>query len=306
MMWVQAVVLILLAALMADAGEQPKFVLERSLTEIDEGADGTALPFIVVEYSYEGALATGWSLETDLNADGVMDRRSVSTLNYDSTGHLTRDVNESYDIATGVLEARGIITYAYDSSGNRIGNRIETDSNADGVLDYISNTTFWYDAGGNLGGWTNKVDSNADGTWDSREIAIREYDGRGNLVQAVRVIANAADGEIGKRETWRYTVDSGDKVRASEHDIDFYGDGLVDYSDRTEYTYDRRGRLSASITEYRAMFEEGDVERSLSRSTYFYDSHGNQIRVVQEDDADADGVIDQIRTTTRTYTRVHR
>lgn len=293
---------ILMATFVAAAADRPKFVLIRSVTEVDEGADGSGVPFTVQEYSYDGHLVSGSRSEIDMNGDGVMDRRSISTPTHNRRGQLIKTVNESYDIATGAIEGRSVITYSYDRRGNRIGSRIEGDSDGDGMLSFIGQTTFSYEAG-NLVGWVTRNDNGADGVWDQVQTTRRVYDSEGRLISAVREVASAADGEIGRRETWRYTIDSEGNTTSAEHEIDHYADGSIDYSDQTVYAYDRRGRLRTATTTYQTHLDE-EVFQSASHSTYLYDRHGNQIKVIQESDAEADGVIDEIRTTTRRYARV--
>ena len=125
---VHAVIGVLTLAFAAGAADQVKFVLVRSVTEIDEGANGTFLPHLATDYSYHGRVLTGWSLETDLSGDGTMDERHVSTRRYDSQGRMISDISEVFEIATGVLVGRGVITYTYDSNGNRTGREIESDT----------------------------------------------------------------------------------------------------------------------------------------------------------------------------------
>jgi hypothetical protein len=294
--------LVVMAALSARGDS--KFFLIKTIEEIDAEADGTALPFRVVSYSYQDGVVVGSVSELDETGDGIMDRRSISTLTYDDQGRPYRDQIESYDISTGTVESRSTITREYDSRGNQAGSVIEADANADGTLDYISSTTIRYDEGNNLIGRVTEADRGADGTWDDVDTLTRTYDAGDNLVLQVREVDNGRDGQVEKRETWRFTVDSRGNRTLAVHEIDFEADGVVDFNDRTVCVYDRQRRLQSSTTEYGYSFEEGILERSLSTSTYFYDRHGNRIRIVQENDAYADGLIDEIRITTRTYARL--
>jgi hypothetical protein len=301
----RGLVLLFIMFTLAAFAESPfKFVLLTSTTRFDDAATGTAdEQRTSYQYDDHGRVVFR-AAEWDFNGDGALDYRSTSSVTYSPMGQRVQAVNESYDLTTGTLQGRDIVTDEYDSRGNRIRSLSEADSNGDGTINFIAMTVLQYDAQDKLIGWVTYSDHTADGTWEDVEKVTRAYDNSGNLVLSVRETDSSGDGVIDLRRTSRFTYDAhGDRITA-QNELDYAADGVIELIERTVYAYDRKGTLLSSTGETEFYPEDGDVERSNSSVTYFYDPHGNLIRIVEQDDAYADDTIDGTRTTTQTWDRI--
>ena len=97
-----------------------------------------------------------------------------------------------------------------------------------------------------------------------------------------------------------YSLDAHGHVILTVTETDYGIEGVPNGIERRSYTYNRRGDVISSTTEF--LDDVGSVD-AITRASYEYDPHGNLVRTVEEDDSNMDGIVDAIRTTTRTWVR---
>jgi hypothetical protein len=114
--------------------ENPTWLPTQVVREVDAGKG--AITTFISSYTYDGRRPIRAVSEHDLDRDGIMDRRVVSTYTYDQDGHRVLVVFEEYAIPGGTLETRIQFTYAYDQKGNLLQSVVERDSGGDGTIDY--------------------------------------------------------------------------------------------------------------------------------------------------------------------------
>jgi hypothetical protein len=318
--------LICLGLLLAftSAAENPTYLPTRIVRQVDAG-EGVVTNFIS-SYLYEGRVLTNRVSEQDLSGDGIMDRRTVATYSYDGDGNRVLSVFEEYSIPDGTLESRNRFTSSYDDKGNLLENLVESDSGGDGSIDYRSRITRTYDSEGKQIEQIEEFDLQADGTIDRSAKTTFTYDDRGNLVRRLIESDWDADGVVDGTSTYSRTYDRRDnlllEVRTDGSDftlttrytrdgrgnaivtvveIDWDGDGVVDETSTQTSTFNKRGQITSSITEYR----DGEgLLYGTTKTSYTYDAHDNVIQVVREHDIEGDETPKEIDTATYTYTHV--
>src|SRR3989442_5115735 len=127
---------VLLVALTARA-ENPSFRPVQVVVEIENNADGTAVPVTAANYTYDDHNLVRFVTEWDRNRDGTLDLRDTSIFTYDKHDNLILRESETYSIADGTVESRGTATFTYDNQGNRVGILSKADFVADVTVNWI-------------------------------------------------------------------------------------------------------------------------------------------------------------------------
>jgi serralysin len=306
------------------AADNPTYLPTRIVRQVDAG-EGPITTFVFT-YTYDGRRPTRAVSEQDLDRDGIVERRTVTTYTYDADGNRISAVFEEYALPDGTLEARSTFTSTYDENGHLLQNVVERDSGGDGTIDYRSQTTRTYDSDGQQIEQIEEFDTNADSVIDRFAKTTFAYDERGNLVQRRNEVDGNADGVVDGTSTRTYTYDRRDnlilEVRTDDGseftlttrytrdargnavvtvvEIDWEGDGIVDETTTETSTFNKQGQLTTSITEYR----DGEGVLGTTRTTYSYNAHGKVIQVVREHAIDGNGTSAFVDTTTYTYAHV--
>jgi len=280
------------------AAQRRAFLPAELRIEIDPEADGTTVPWLSATFTYDGRELVQTISDVDFTGDGIMDERSTVTTTYNRRGQRILRIAESFSLTDGTLEQRSTNTFTYDRQGHLASNLYYHDWEGDGTVDRILRSTYEFDSRGRLLRGRVETDRNADGTWDEVTTYTRTYDARGNAVLDLRESDGNLDGIIDYIVQTAYTLDARGNVTLAVTEIDFEADGDLDGVDRLTYSYDSSGRRESATIEYVNGY--GLVE---ARTTvrYTYESHDLLVRVVEEFDADADGTVDGIQITTRTY-----
>jgi hypothetical protein len=140
-------------------------------------------------------------------------------------------------------------------------------------------------------------DSGGDGMIDFKSIERKTYDRNGKLTLSISERDFEGDGIIDFKATENKTYDRRGNLVLSVSENDFNADGKIDSVFTEINTYNRQGKLTNSISES----STNGVTNSRSTNTNTYDKRGNLVRSVSENDFNADGTIDERKTTSATY-----
>ena len=235
-----------------------------------------------IEYHPTGEIYSNkYTVEADVDGNGVREVQQLSTNEYDTEGRLTLQkywyqYQEGSDISN--------YTYIYTRDLDGRAAKSEKDEGSDGSIDEVYSSV--YDANGRQ--IRSERDFNADGIAD--EIIIYEYDESGNQIfyssdNHADGVEDQADGIVDYVSTRTY--DSyGNQSSLKE---DYGNDGVYEYESTWERTYDSEGRelsrkhVSTRNPEYNSFI------------TMEYDSEGRQIAFSVDDDLD--GITDRSGTT---------
>jgi len=266
--------------------------------EVDAEATGNFILSYVLNYFYQGDKLSGSLAEQDLTGDGIADHRSSTTNIYDTAGRRFLLLSESSSLPDGAVQSRGETTYVYGSNG-RVVETVSTSTA--GTETRIQHSTFEYDTRDRLVLTTSDSDANGDGTWDSRTTFLRIYDGGDHLVAQIRESDSFVDGTIDYRLSTTNILDPNGRIEISITTIDYEADGLIDGTERTTYTYGRQDRRASALLE---SFDADNALQATVTDTLGYDRNGNLSSRIQSIDANMDGFVDQIVSTSYFYERV--
>lgn len=182
--------------------------------------------------------------ETDLNADGRLERLQRFEFGYNSAGLLveqidTLDNGQTIDI-DGVVDVRNEVGYRYSAAARLLREIQRIDDNGDGVVDRENTYDFVYLSSGLLREQTWSFDTDADGRVESRRIFTYRYNSDALLTQVKMELDNDADGSI-------------------------------EASEVTDYRYNSRGQLRETVV---ATFNDAGDRQSLLTFTRVYGARG--------------------------------
>ncbi|WP_158681559.1 hypothetical protein [Microbulbifer pacificus] len=182
--------------------------------------------------------------ETDLNADGLFERRRRFEFGYNSGGLLLEQLDTLDD-----------------------GETIEVD----GVVDARIEVDYRYSASGRLLREVQRIDDDGDGRVDSENTYEFAYLSSGRLREQVWSFDVDADGRMESRRTFTYRYNSGDLLTQIKMELDSDANGAVDVSEVTDYSYNSRGQLRETAI---ATFNSAGERQSLLTVTRVYGSSG--------------------------------
>ena len=132
-----------------------------------------------------------------------------------------------------------------------------------------------------------EYDAYNDGSVDSVDTVTNTYDARGHLLTTTS----------GNSSTI-YTYDEQGREAAFRSEVDFDGDGVVDYVSSFSRTYDPSGNIVGGV--YLSFSADGSSNsRTVTTSTF--GPNGTELSTIVEADYEDDGVIDERYTATSTY-----
>ncbi|WP_020588606.1 DUF4214 domain-containing protein [Desulfobacter curvatus] len=280
----------------------------KSVTEIDEGGDGTVDSSFTITSTYDGnGNAIKLVTENDNNADGTIDSIETNTLTFNASGHAESSVSETDSNADGVLDQRDTFIYTYDANNNILTLIGETDLEADGFVDSIVTYTYTYDGNNNMTSSIQEDDDDADSNIDERITITYTYDGNNNMTSSTQEEDDDADGIIDSLSTTSNTYDENGNEIYSVSTRDSDADGNIDNRTETTTTYDGNNNVVKEVMDETIMTNiAGNLittEYQIT-TTYAYNADNNVIEQVIETDLDGDGAVDMRTTVTYDWDEV--
>ncbi|TLM77196.1 hypothetical protein ACONUD_12025 [Microbulbifer harenosus] len=231
-----------------DGGNNSLFTFEQDSsvgTGVDAAVDGILDTIFRVRSLYDDrGLLEVREEETDLDADGLIERRRIFEFGYNNAGRLLEQVdtldNGETVAVDGVVDARIKVGYRYSASGRLLKEILRFDDNGDGEMDRENTYEFVYLSSGLLREQTWSFDANADGRIDSRRTF-----------------------------TYRYRSDA--LLTQVKMELDSDASGTTNASEVTDYLYNSRGQLRETVV---ATFNSAGERQSLLTVTRVYGANG--------------------------------
>ncbi len=307
-----------------DRGRWIEYVYDNSgtllstTTQVDVDNDGVVDVELTSVAVVDGRTSTTTVVEEiDLDDDGTLDETATTTTVRDGKGRvLTNTVVVDSALGEAADEvAETVNTYTQRGS---LATRTSTRS-VGGVVVEESESQLTYDQRGLLTGYVTesgedvetaavsydqrgqrvllKTEHTAAGVVVGTLVDETIYDVRGRVVGGV---ATSTDDGWVTVSTDSYERDARGNVVVAVSTQDHDGDGVVDWTNRSEYTYDQRGNR---LTEYSWSdgTDAGDEPDTQYWDTRTYDRQGRLLSMQSEVDVDGDGAVDSTSTFTSVF-----
>ena len=192
--------------------------LDLFLFEQDVNFNGEVDGIFAVESLYNDDGLLRWrEEETDLNANGVIERRLRFEYFYNNRGQPFEVIETEDDgvslRADGIIDRRREVEYRYGTEERLFRETVNLDDNGDGVVDRINTYEFSYRSDGRVRSEDWAFDVDADGNVDSRRTLDYRYNSSDLLTRVELILDNDDDGRPEAREVTEYLYNSRGQLR---------------------------------------------------------------------------------------------
>jgi hypothetical protein len=266
------------------------------LTGQDAALAGTTIGFDVPWRSFPSMVFDSFARARGINRRVPLDQPLIQL--YRALGvSVTAQAQTAF---TRDADNNGTVDFSSDTGYDPQGRLalVASDNDGDGYREYA--TSFTYDGSERSLTTLVRGDGNDDGVVDVTQTTTYSYGPDGSLMTLNYIGARDADGSevIDLRQTTSYVYATNGDLLSDLTVVDNAGDGVIDGSGRSTYSYDGDGMaLTRSIE---GLGAAGVVETRTSY-TYTRDSTGRVATEIQVDDADANGVGESRRSVEYAY-----
>ncbi|MDB9526338.1 hypothetical protein PN498_10100 [Oscillatoria sp. CS-180] len=234
----------------------------------------------------------------DSDNDGIPESARTETYTYDAAGNQTAYRLVADWNADGQADSVTQESWSYDDQGNQTSYVLTLDFDGDGQSDSVVTENYDYNEAGQEIIFISESDTNADGQAESINRRSSAYDDQGNQTLLKVEADNNADGQPSfvAEKSWLY--DDFGRLLSKLDNVDSDGDGQSDFGTRESWVYDAVGNPVLYIDE--RLGEDLQIIFT-SEERRSFDENGNLILLIEQDDQDGDGQIDQSTLETWKY-----